>query len=74
MPDELSDTDRRYLQRAIEISRRALEDDGKTPFGALVVVALLPGGPWLGGLLRDGGLLSGSHDFSYRSSGRQFVR
>ena len=39
MPGKLDDTDRRYLQRAIDISRRALEDDGKTPFGALVVVA-----------------------------------
>ncbi|MGH3401322.1 MAG: nucleoside deaminase [Streptosporangiaceae bacterium] len=39
MPGKLDDTDRRYLQRAIEISRHALEDGGKTPFGALVVVA-----------------------------------
>jgi guanine deaminase len=39
MPGKLDDADRRYLQRAIEISRRALEDDGKTPFGALVVIA-----------------------------------
>jgi len=38
MPAHLDDADRRYLQRAIEISRRALDDDGKTPFGALVVV------------------------------------
>lgn len=35
----LSEADCRYLQRAIEISRGALEDDGKSPFGALVVVA-----------------------------------
>ena len=39
MPAHLDEADRRYLQRAIDISRRALEDDGKTPFGALVVVA-----------------------------------
>jgi guanine deaminase len=39
MPGQLDDADRRYLERAIEISRRALEDHGKTPFGALVVVA-----------------------------------
>lgn len=39
MPGKLDDADRRYLQRAIEISRRALDDGGKTPFGALVVVA-----------------------------------
>ena len=38
MPAQLDDTDRRYLQRAIGISRRALEDEGKTPFGALIVV------------------------------------
>ena len=31
MPGQLDDADRRYLQRAIQISRRALEDDGKTP-------------------------------------------
>ena len=36
---ELTEADRRYLQRAIEISRGALEDGGKNPFGALVVVA-----------------------------------
>ena len=35
----LSEADCRYLQRAIEISRGALQDDGKSPFGALVVVA-----------------------------------
>ena len=39
MPGHLDEADRRYLQRAIGISRRALEDGGKTPFGALVVVA-----------------------------------
>jgi guanine deaminase len=38
MPDPLDDTDRHYLARAIDISRHALEDEGKTPFGALVVV------------------------------------
>ena len=38
MPAHLDDADRRYLQRAIDISRRALQDEGKTPFGALVVV------------------------------------
>lgn len=38
MPAHLDEADRRYLQRAIDISRRALEDEGKTPFGALVVV------------------------------------
>jgi guanine deaminase len=39
MPAHLDEADRRYLQRAIDISRRALDDEGKTPFGALVVVA-----------------------------------
>jgi len=34
----LKQTDREFLQRAIEISRHALEDEGKTPFGAVVVV------------------------------------
>ena len=34
----LGQADRKFLQRAIEISRRALEDEGKTPFGAVVVV------------------------------------
>ena len=38
MPGNLGDADRRFLQRAIQVSRRALEDDGKTPFGALVVI------------------------------------
>ena len=35
---DLGQADREFLQRAIEISRHALEDEGKTPFGALVVV------------------------------------
>jgi guanine deaminase len=35
---EHSLADREFLKRAIEISRRALEDKGKTPFGAIVVV------------------------------------
>lgn len=30
--------DHAFLQQAIELSRRALEDEGKTPFGALVVI------------------------------------
>jgi guanine deaminase len=34
----LSQADREFLERAIEISRHALEDQGKTPFGAVVVV------------------------------------
>jgi guanine deaminase len=34
----LGPADREFLQRAIEISRHALEDEGKTPFGAVVVV------------------------------------
>ncbi|MCX3063641.1 hypothetical protein [Streptomyces beihaiensis] len=28
--------DRKFLEQAISISRHALEDEGKTPFGALV--------------------------------------
>ncbi len=39
MPTDLTDQDRQYLDRAIAISRRALEEEGKTPFGAIVVVA-----------------------------------
>jgi len=35
---KLDEADRRYLQRAIEISRHALEDEGKTPFGAVLVL------------------------------------
>jgi tRNA(Arg) A34 adenosine deaminase TadA len=34
---DLSQTDQAFLRQAIEISRRALEDEGKTPFGAIVV-------------------------------------
>ena len=34
----LGPTDREFLQRAVDISRHALEDEGKTPFGAIVVV------------------------------------
>lgn len=38
MSDALSDTDQAFLTHAIELSRHALEDEGKTPFGAIVVV------------------------------------
>lgn len=38
MPGTLTDRDRFFLDRAIDISRKALEDDGKTPFGAVVVI------------------------------------
>jgi guanine deaminase len=34
----LGPADRGFLQRAIDISRHALKDQGKTPFGAIVVV------------------------------------
>ena len=36
--NDLGQADREFLTRAIDISRHALEDEGKTPFGALVVV------------------------------------
>jgi guanine deaminase len=38
MSGTLDESDRRHLEHAIGISRRALEDEGKTPFGAVVVV------------------------------------
>jgi guanine deaminase len=38
MSASLSDNDQRFLELAIEISRRALVDEGKTPFGAIVVI------------------------------------
>jgi len=38
MPANLTDTDRAFLVQAIDLSRHALEDQGKTPFGALLVV------------------------------------
>jgi tRNA(Arg) A34 adenosine deaminase TadA len=34
----LTPTDEDYLRMAIELSRRALEDQGKTPFGAILVL------------------------------------
>lgn len=34
----LTPTDADYLRTAIELSRRALEDQGKTPFGAILVI------------------------------------
>ncbi|MET8041248.1 nucleoside deaminase [Micromonospora sp. NPDC005215] len=39
MSNASSLADQEFLQRAIEISRRALEDEGKTPFGSIVVLA-----------------------------------
>ena len=38
MPTPLSDADQSFLEYAIEISRHALEGEGKTPFGAIVVI------------------------------------
>jgi len=38
MPTDLTDADRQFLAQAIDLSRHALEDQGKTPFGALLVV------------------------------------
>ncbi|MFG1949691.1 nucleoside deaminase [Micromonospora sp. NPDC048830] len=39
MTVRLSAQDERFLTRAVEISRHALEDEGKTPFGAIVVIS-----------------------------------
>ena len=39
MTSQLDAQDELFLARAIEISRRALEDEGKTPFGAIVVIS-----------------------------------
>jgi guanine deaminase len=38
MADQLSSSDLAFLHEAIDLSRHALEDEGKTPFGALVVI------------------------------------
>ncbi|MFF7192855.1 nucleoside deaminase [Streptomyces sp. NPDC008079] len=38
MKTALSDADQEFLARAIDLSRHALEDEGKTPFGAIVVI------------------------------------
>jgi tRNA(Arg) A34 adenosine deaminase TadA len=38
MTNELNQADRKFLERAIDLSRHALEDQGKTPFGAIVVI------------------------------------
>ncbi|WP_433889663.1 nucleoside deaminase [Streptomyces sp. CA-111067] len=38
MNTALSDADQEFLARAIDLSRHALEDEGKTPFGAIVVI------------------------------------
>ncbi|MET8355488.1 hypothetical protein [Micromonospora sp. NPDC005171] len=39
MSKQLDAQDEQFLARAIEISRHALEDEGKTPFGAIVVIS-----------------------------------
>lgn len=38
MPDVLDEMDQSFLSRAIELSCHALEDEGKTPFGAIIVI------------------------------------
>ncbi|MHA6762011.1 nucleoside deaminase [Streptacidiphilus sp. PAMC 29251] len=39
MSENLSKEDESFLQYAIDLSRHSLEDEGKTPFGAIVVVS-----------------------------------
>jgi len=38
VPNHDAINDQTFLRQAIELSRHALEDEGKTPFGALVVI------------------------------------
>lgn len=38
MSTPLTEVDRSFLNHAIELSRHALEDEGKTPFGAVIVI------------------------------------
>lgn len=38
MSANLTDADQEFLDQAINLSRHALEDQGKTPFGALLVI------------------------------------
>lgn len=38
MPLPLSERDQEFLRLTIDLSRHALEDEGKTPFGAIVVI------------------------------------
>lgn len=38
MSTTFTETDRSFLNHAIDLSRHALEDEGKTPFGAVVVI------------------------------------
>lgn len=38
MTTKLTDSDRDFLAHAISISKHALEDQGKTPFGAIIVI------------------------------------
>lgn len=38
MTPSLTTTDKKYLLAAIDLSRHALEDQGKTPFGAILVL------------------------------------
>jgi guanine deaminase len=38
MSTKLNDKDETFLRHAIDLSRHALEDEGKTPFGAIVVI------------------------------------
>lgn len=38
MDAQLTQVDHEFLRHAIELSRRSLEEDGRTPFGAIVVI------------------------------------
>ncbi|WP_335982462.1 nucleoside deaminase [Streptomyces sp. CA2R106] len=38
MANALSEDEQGFMERAIELSRHSLEDQGKTPFGAIIVI------------------------------------
>lgn len=66
--------DRAFLEQAIAVSRHALEDDGKTPFGAIVVVDGKPVGTGTSSVVERNDPTAHAEVMALRSAGESLGR
>ncbi|MEV8566726.1 nucleoside deaminase [Streptomyces sp. NPDC051322] len=66
--------DRAFLEQAIAISRHALEDEGKTPFGAIVVVGGEPVGTGTSSVVERNDPTAHAEVMALRSAGESLGR
>ncbi|WP_327297404.1 nucleoside deaminase [Streptomyces sp. NBC_01197] len=66
--------DRAFLEQAIAISRHALADEGKTPFGALVIVDGKPVGTGTSSVVELNDPTAHAEVMALRSAGRELGR